>query len=158
MTERGQPRDGDGDRIAATCRRAGGKRSHTVSLARRHMGYAMNGKVCYIELPASNIAQSANFYTKVFGWSMRTRGDGAQAFDDATGQVSGAFVSDRKPIAQPGLLVYIMVDDALATSRAIEANGGTIVEPVDSKSRETIARFADPGGNVLGIYQEPRAR
>jgi hypothetical protein len=28
----------------------------------------------------------------VFGWKLRTRGDGAVAFDDGVGQVSGSFV------------------------------------------------------------------
>ncbi len=119
---------------------------------------SMNGKICYIQLPASNVARSADFYAKVFGWSMRTRGDGTQAFDDTTGQVSGAFVTDRKPIAEPGLLVYVMVDDAEAACRAIEANGGKVIVPIDPNGRETIAQFTDPGGNVLGIYQEPSAR
>ena len=26
-----------------------------------------NGKICYIEMPATDIAQSADFYKKVFG-------------------------------------------------------------------------------------------
>jgi predicted enzyme related to lactoylglutathione lyase len=55
-----------------------------------------NGKICYLELPSLNVSQSAAFYSNVFGWSMRTRGDGAEAFDDTTGEVSGAFVLGRK--------------------------------------------------------------
>jgi uncharacterized protein len=51
-----------------------------------------NGKICYIELPANDIARSAEFYGKVFGWNIRKRGDGATAFDDTTGEVSGAWV------------------------------------------------------------------
>ena len=35
---------------------------------------------------------------------------GATAFDDTTGEVSGAWVLGRPPAAQPGLLFYIMVD------------------------------------------------
>jgi hypothetical protein len=49
-----------------------------------------NGEICYIEIPATDVARSANFYAMVFGWRIRKRGDGATAFDDATGQVSGA--------------------------------------------------------------------
>ncbi|TLZ01651.1 MAG: VOC family protein, partial [Gammaproteobacteria bacterium] len=41
-----------------------------------------NGKICYLELPAVDITRSAAFYTEVFRWSMRKRGDGATAFDD----------------------------------------------------------------------------
>jgi uncharacterized protein len=48
-----------------------------------------NGKICYIELPAVDVALSANFYAKVFGWNIRTRGDGSVAFDDGGREVSG---------------------------------------------------------------------
>src|SRR5882724_9201323 len=34
-----------------------------------------NGKICYIEMPATDIARSADFYKKVFGWQNRKRGD-----------------------------------------------------------------------------------
>jgi len=44
-----------------------------------------NGKVCYIEIPTLDIRRSADFYAKVFGWKIRKRGDGATAFDEATG-------------------------------------------------------------------------
>jgi uncharacterized protein len=115
----------------------------------------MNGKICYIQLPSEDAARSAAFYEAVFGWSIRTRGDGATAFDDTTGQVSGAFVSGRPPLAEPGLLVYVMVDDARAAVESVRANGGEIVQEIGGDPGETTARFRDPGGNVLGIYQEP---
>src|SRR5438045_7113203 len=63
----------------------------------------VNGKICYIEMPSTDIPRSADFYEKVFGWNMRKRGDGATAFDDTTGEVSGAFVRGRPPAATPGL-------------------------------------------------------
>ena len=28
----------------------------------------INGKICYIEMPALDIRRSADFYAKVFGW------------------------------------------------------------------------------------------
>lgn len=115
-----------------------------------------NGKICYLELPALDAERSANFYAKVFGWTMRTRDDGSRAFDDTVGQVSGAFMTGRPACPAPGLLVYIMVDSAEATCAAIEANGGTIVQAVGADAREITARFRDPGGNIVGVYQ-PRA-
>jgi uncharacterized protein len=36
-----------------------------------------NGKICYLEIPATDTARSADFYKKVFGWSTRKRGDGS---------------------------------------------------------------------------------
>jgi hypothetical protein len=36
------------------------------------------------------------------------------------------------------------------------ANGGKIVQPVGADAPEITARFSDPAGNVLGLYQNPR--
>lgn len=114
-----------------------------------------DGKICYLEIPATDVARSADFYNKIFGWEMRKRGDGATAFDDAVGEVSGAFVVGRPAGATPGLMVYIWVESAAATVKAIGANGGEIVQAIGGDPGEITARFRDPAGNVLGIYQEP---
>ena len=114
-----------------------------------------NGKICYIEMPASDVQRSAEFYQKVFGWQIRKRGDGAIAFDDGVGQVSGTWVTGRPPAATPGLLIYIMVDSVAATLDAIVAGGGTIVQPIGADAPEITARFSDPAGNVIGLYQQP---
>ena len=114
-----------------------------------------NGKICYIEIPATDVARSAEFYKQAFGWSIRTRGDGATAFDDGVGEVSGAWVLGRPPAATPGLMVYIMVDSVAAAVEKVIAAGGVIVQPIGADAPEITARFRDPAGNVLGLYQEP---
>jgi len=114
-----------------------------------------NGKICYIEMPTTDVALSSSFYEKVFGWKIRKRGDGAVAFDDGVGQVSGTWLLNRPPSTTPGLLVYIMVNDAAAAVKSIVANGGEIVQPIGADAPEITARFRDPGGNVIGIYQQP---
>ena len=114
-----------------------------------------NGKICYIEIPAIDPAQSKAFYESVFGWRTRRRADGSVAFDDTVGEVSGAWVTGRPPSPQPGLLLYIMVDSVAATIDSVIANGGQIVRPLGADAPEITARFRDPAGNVLGLYQEP---
>jgi uncharacterized protein len=114
-----------------------------------------NGKICYIEIPATNVARSADFYAGVFGWKMRQRGDGSTAFDDSVGQVSGAFVMGRPPASTPGLMVYIMMDSVAETVESVVAHGGEIVQPIGVDAPEITARFRDPAGNVLGLYQNP---
>ncbi|MEX6688217.1 VOC family protein [Danxiaibacter flavus] len=114
-----------------------------------------NGKVCYLEIPASSVEESADFYKNVFGWNIRKRGDGATAFDDGVGEVSGAWVTGRKPIEGPGILIYIMVDDIHESIGKIKENNGSIVQEVGADAPEITARFKDPAGNILGLYQEP---
>ena len=114
-----------------------------------------NGKICYLEIPANDVERSAAFYGEVFGWNIRRRGDGATAFDDTTGEVSGAWIPGRPPASDPGLLLYVMVDSVETAVEAVVANGGEIVQPIGADAPEITARFRDPGGNVLGLYQEP---
>jgi hypothetical protein len=116
------------------------------------------GKICYLEIPALDIQRSANFYEKVFGWSIRRRGDGAIAFDDGVNEVSGTWVLDRPPMHEPGLLIYVMVASVAETADAIVRIGGEIVQPIDADAPEVTARFRDPGGNVLGIFEQPSIR
>ena len=113
------------------------------------------GKICYIEIPAIDPAQSAQFYQHVFGWNVRQRDDGSTAFDDTVGEVSGTWVTGRPPAGNPGMIVSIMVADAAATIEAIVAAGGEIVQPVNPYEKEVYAHFRDPAGNILGIYQQP---
>ena len=113
------------------------------------------GKICYIEIPAQDIDASVAFYKNAFGWNTRTRGDGHVAFDDGVGQVSGTWVLNRKSMTEVGLLIYIMVDSVAATVDKVTANGGKIAQPIGADAPEITARFADPAGNILGLYQQP---
>ena len=112
-----------------------------------------NGKICYIEIPANNIAVSASFFEKVFGWQIRSDNAGNISFDDGVGQVSGMWVTGPKPMTNAGFIISIMVDDAEASVELIKAHGGTIIKPIDKDVSEITAHFTDPAGNLWGIYQ-----
>ena len=114
-----------------------------------------NGKICYLEIPAVDISQSATFYQKVFGWHVRKRGDGSTAFDDGIFEVSGTWVKGRKPSTEAGMLISVMVDNVAETIEKITGNGCKIVKQMPLSDHEMIAWFNDPAGNLLGIYQHP---
>lgn len=114
-----------------------------------------HGKICYVEIPATDVARSAAFYQAVFGWKTRKRGGGALAFDDGVGEVSGTWVTGRPPMSTVGLLVYIMVDSVADTIGKVVAAGGEITQPIGADAPEITARFRDPAGNIMGLYQNP---
>lgn len=111
------------------------------------------GAIYYVELPARDVAESAAFFRDVFGWNVRTRGDGATSFDDGVGAVSGVWSTEREPVDDPGLRLYISVEDAVAASARIEEAGGTIVTAADPTVVDIVGYFRDPAGNLLGIHQ-----
>jgi predicted enzyme related to lactoylglutathione lyase len=114
-------------------------------------------RFCYVEIPANAIHASVAFYEKVFGWRIRHRDSHRPSFDDATGNVSGAWVRSREIARVPGLLLYVWVDDIAATLALIISSGGEIVQAPSSDSPAAdalIATFRDPAGNSVGLYQE----
>jgi len=117
-----------------------------------------NGKICYVEIPATDIARSADFYRRVFGWNIRTNKEGDASFDDGVGEVSGAWVLGRPAHIAPGLMVHVMVDNAAATLANIVANGGQVAQPIGADAPEITAKFLDPAGNVIGLYQHGGSR
>jgi predicted enzyme related to lactoylglutathione lyase len=113
-----------------------------------------NGKICYLQIPATSIDESAMFYKKVFGWNIRRRNDGSIAFDDVLNGVSGTWVLNQEPQTKSGVRIYIMVDDVALTLETIVANGGKVVDPMSGTAPEFIATFSDVAGNIFGIGQE----
>jgi predicted enzyme related to lactoylglutathione lyase len=114
-----------------------------------------HGKICHVELPTTDLERSASFYERVFDWHARRHPGGAVTFDDSTGEVSGHWVPGRAP-ADPGALIYIWVDDIDVAIDRVRAEGCEIVQGVGADPGELTARFRDPGGNIIGLYEEPR--
>lgn len=115
-----------------------------------------HGKICYLEIPARTGAESAEFYSSIFGWKVRERGDGNLAFDDS-GSVSGTWVkeSDRTPDEQTQ--IYIMVDNINETLQKIQAAGGRVLTARTEigPGLGAFASFSDPAGTEFGLYEEP---
>jgi predicted enzyme related to lactoylglutathione lyase len=115
-----------------------------------------HGKICYLEIPAKTAQASAEFYSHIFGWKVRTRGDGELAFDDPGG-VSGTWVKEADRTPDERTRTYIMVDAIADALQQIQAAGGRIVTPRRDigSGMGAFAVFADPVGNEFGLYEEP---
>ena len=116
-----------------------------------------HGKICYLEIPAKTAEASAEFYSTIFGWKVRTRGDGELAFDD-TGGVSGTWVKEGHRTPDERTRTYIMVDAIADTLKRIQAAGGRVLTPRTEigQNMGAFAAFADPVGNEFGLYEEPK--
>jgi len=116
-----------------------------------------HGKICYLEIPANRAEDSARFYSDIFGWKVRERGDGNLAFDDS-GSVSGTWVKETDRTPDERTRTYIMVDNISATLRQITGAGGRVLTPRKEigPNMGAFAIFADPVGNEFGLYEEPQ--
>jgi predicted enzyme related to lactoylglutathione lyase/uncharacterized glyoxalase superfamily protein PhnB len=129
----------------------------TVAEAIPSLDTAPRPRFCYVEIPAIDATISARFYESVFGWTIRDRDSTRPKFDDAAGNISGAWVIGREAALEPGLLPYIWVDDLRASMALVTARGGEMVQEPDPDTPGGncwIGTFRDPAGNVIGLYQE----
>ena len=116
-----------------------------------------HGKICYLEIPANRAEDSARFYSDIFGWTVRERGDGNLAFDD-TGSVSGTWVKEEDRTPDERTRTYIMVDSIAVSLEQIKKAGGRVLTPRTDigPNMGAFAVFADPVGNEFGLYEEPK--
>ena len=116
-----------------------------------------HGKICYLEIPANVAQDAADFYSSIFGWKVRPRGDGNLAFDDS-GCVSGTWVKEQDRTPDERTRVYIMVDSIAATLPRLVGAGGRVLTPRTAigPGMGWFAAFADPVGNEWGLYEEPQ--
>ena len=109
--------------------------------------------VSYLHIPARDIAASAAFYRDVLGWKLHGQPE-EPGFSDGTGHVIGRWVTDQAVTGTDGLRAYIYVADVDDTLAAVTTHGGQVVRPPYPEGTLRVALFADPAGNVLGIWQE----
>ena len=129
----------------------------TVSQPARRVALLRRPRLCYLQIPAGDVAASAAFYERVFGWTIRHRDSDSPSFDDATGNVSGTWITSGVVSRDSGLLPSIWVDNMDATLAQAAAHGGVVAEsphPDFPGSTSFIATFRDPAGNLIGLYQE----
>jgi predicted enzyme related to lactoylglutathione lyase len=116
-------------------------------------GLHRHGKLSYLQIPAIDVRASGTFYEAVFGWTVR--GDERHlSFTDSSGELIGAWVTDRSVSTEPGHLPYISVEGIDRTLEQIEAHGGQVVRPPYPEGDLWVATFRDPAGNVLGVWQQ----
>lgn len=114
-----------------------------------------HGKICYVEIPANKAEDAAAFYSSIFGWKVRQRGDGNLAFDDSGG-VGGTWVKEADRTPDERTRVYIMVDSITDSLKQIQSAGGKVLTPRTEIGRDmgAFAAFSDPVGNEFGLYEE----
>jgi uncharacterized protein len=113
-----------------------------------------HGQISYVQLPALDLAESTTFYTDVFRWAFVL--DYPGSFDSPGGLI-GALHTDHPVATSGGPVLWLFVDDINQTLRLISSSGGRTVAPVSVEGPRLQATFADPAGNVLGVWQENTA-
>ncbi|MEP9401079.1 VOC family protein [Sphingomonas sp. VNH70] len=98
----------------------------------------------YLELPVGSTGAAKAFYTAALGWTFTDFGPDYAA--TTTGDTDVGLDADTTLTT---LLPVIEVADLEATLAAVEAAGGTVVQPVFAFPGGRRFHFRDPDGHVL---------
>jgi predicted enzyme related to lactoylglutathione lyase len=118
------------------------------------------GTPCWVDLMSPDVDASTAFYTGLFGWQA------VDQFDEGGTRIYTNFLRDGQLVAgmggqQPGMEgappvwnTYIATADVDATSKAVEAAGGTVMMPaMDVMDQGRMAIYGDPTGAVVSVWQ-----
>jgi predicted enzyme related to lactoylglutathione lyase len=111
--------------------------------------------ISYLHIPSTDPQRSAGFYRHVFGWKVGGNPE-RPSFEDGTGHVIGAWVTDRSVSEDTGLLAYVYVDDVDEVLDRVTTDGGRVVKPPYAEGDLRVATFRDPSGTVIGVWQQAR--
>jgi predicted enzyme related to lactoylglutathione lyase len=117
----------------------------------------MNNRVVHFEIPCDNPEKTVDFFKNVFGWTFQKFGNEqywlAMTGDAKEPGINGAIMKKRDK-AQP-VVNSISVNDIDEKIKQIENAGGKIVVPkMPVPTVGWLAYFADPDGNIHGVWQE----
>lgn len=109
----------------------------------------------YIEFTVRDLAESKRFYAAAFGWAFNDCGPGYSGIQRSGGEGEiGGLTQGEVAAPSAGAPLVVLGSSALEASlAAVEGAGGTIVEPIFGFPGGRRFHFADPSGNVLGVWQ-----
>lgn len=112
----------------------------------------MAAPIVHLEFRSFDFARTSTFYAKVFDWRTEHNASSTYMKLDAEEGPSAGWV--RADMSQaPGPLAYVVVDDLATTLAEVEGAGGRVLVPkMPFAGGGEIALFADPDGNVVGLW------
>jgi uncharacterized protein len=108
-------------------------------------------QIDYIELSATKVEETKQFYSAVFGWKFEDYGPDYTSFSD--GRLAGGF-STEMPGPGSGTLLVIYAGDLAAIQEKIKEAGGAIVKDTFSFPGSRRFHFTDPNGNELAVWSD----
>lgn len=107
-------------------------------------------RICFVELPASDLTSTRAFYTHAFGLALTDFGPSYSC--TMTGDVDIGLQADASE-ATAAPLAVIAVDDLEAALAAVRQAGGVITKPVFAFPGGRRFHFRDPSGNELAALK-----
>jgi predicted enzyme related to lactoylglutathione lyase len=117
----------------------------------------MAAEIVHLEFKSASFTRTSEFYARLFDWQTEQNASGSYMKLSGDGAPSAGWV--RADLVQsPGPIAYLAVDDLGAKLEEIERAGGRILVPrLPFAGGGEVGLFADPDGNVLGLWHRKDA-
>lgn len=110
--------------------------------------------IAHVEIPSSDLNQTNNFFTKVFGWEFKPFGNGYMLFNNHKGIMVG-IRQVEKVNSGDSTVFHITVSNIEEVLKKAKANGGsTFKEKTVIPAMGWYALLKDPQGNIIGLFQK----
>ena len=114
------------------------------------------GRVAWFDITTSNLAQSKEFYGKLFDWSFTpVQGTDLAVEIVAQGTAIGTLRGAEGTISGFNGVVYIQVTDIQASCKKVKELGGTVIPGFPFNLPDGIGAISlvlDPAGHPVGMY------
>ncbi len=109
----------------------------------------------YIEFAVDDLNEAKAFYATALGWAFNDYGPDYAGIQDPTrpGQEFGGLNRIAASGRGDGVTALARTDDADASLASVLAAGGRIVVELAEYPGGRRFKFADPWGNILGVYE-----
>ena len=112
----------------------------------------MSSPLIHVEVAGKDPAKLQGFFGDLFGWKLNADNPMNYGVFNLSDDV-GAGIGPTQNGAPPHAMFYVGVDDVEAAMQKAEGLGGQrVFGPMDVPEGPTIGHFADPEGNVVGLF------
>ena len=115
----------------------------------------MPNVIDYVEFAVDDLKQATAFYAKALGWEFNDYGGEYAGIKDPSnpGHEFGGLNPHPATSRGDGVTVLARTDDVDASLASVLAAGGRITTELNEYPGGRRFMFADPWGNIVGVYQ-----
>ena len=115
----------------------------------------MPNVIDYVELAVDDLERAKDYYAQALGWTFNDYGgEYARIKDPSNPDKEFGGLNPVTPSTRgEGVLALARTDDADAALASVRAAGGRIVVELAEYPGGRRFQFADPWGNILGVYE-----
>ena len=114
----------------------------------------MGNPIVHFEIVGPDQPALTKFYEDLFGWKLQHHPEMSYSIvdtDSGEGALAGGIGGAQD--GNPAVRIYVGVPDINAYLEKAEAAGGRTLMPREELPMVTLAMFADPQGNVIGLVE-----